>query len=193
MALLEVYKITNRGNGKVYVGITNQGIKVRWYKHCSDVNAGSHFALHNAIRKYGKDNFQVEILETVDDVEVLKEREIYWIGFYSSYDRSKGYNLTLGGDGTFGRYHSNETKDKIRQKATGRKYSVEAKEKMRHRKNVNRRIYQYDLEGKLVNVFESASAAARVLNVNRFVIGAVARGYRKTAYGFTWKYVCDAE
>jgi len=191
--LLEVYKITNKGNDKIYVGITNQGTSMRWCKHCSDANAGSAFALHNAIRKYGKDNFQIEVIETVEDVEVLKEREIYWIGFYRSYDRSKGYNLTLGGDGTFGRYHSKETKNKIRQKAIGRKHSKESKEKMRHRKNVNKRIYQYDLEGKLVNVFESASDASRKLNINRFVIGAVARGYRKTAYGFKWKYICDAE
>jgi group I intron endonuclease len=121
--ILEVYKITNKQNGKIYIGITNQGVDVRWCKHCSDARHDSNFPIHNAIRKYGESNFQIEQIEVVEDVEVLKEREVYWIKEYNSYDREKGYNLTLGGDGTFGRYHSDETKDKIRQKALHRKRS----------------------------------------------------------------------
>ena len=127
---LEVYKITNKQNGKIYIGITNQGVATRWCKHCSDARGSSLFSLHNAIRKYGEENFQIETIEIVDDVEVLKKREIYWIKDLNSYNRKKGYNLTLGGDGTFGRFHSEETKDKIRQKAIGRKASKEAKDKM---------------------------------------------------------------
>lgn len=125
---LEVYKITNKVNGKIYIGITNQGVATRWYKHTSDSRGNSTFPLHNAIRKYGTDNFQIDVIEVVDDVEVLKERECYWIKEFNSYDRSKGYNLTLGGDGTFGRFHSQETKNKIRQKALGRVRSTQSKE-----------------------------------------------------------------
>jgi len=133
---LEVYKITNNQNGKIYVGITNQGVAVRWCKHCSDARHNSSFPIHNAIRKYGESSFQIELIEVVEDVEVLKEREIYWIKEYNSYNRSKGYNLTLGGDGTFGRFHSDETKDKIRQKALGRKASTNTRQNMSasHRK-----------------------------------------------------------
>jgi group I intron endonuclease len=140
--ILEVYKIINNKNGKIYVGITNQGVAVRWCKHCSDANRNSTFSLHNAIRKYGKDNFKVEVIETVNceydwneeeyihDYDYLKEREIYWIKFYNSYNRKIGYNLTLGGDGTFGRFHSEETKDKIRQKHLGRKLPEELKDRL---------------------------------------------------------------
>jgi len=139
MKELEVYKITNKQNGKIYIGITNQGVTVRFGKHISDSSGKYTFPLHNAIRKYGKDNFQIEVIEIVDDVEVLKEREIYWIKYYDSYNRDKGYNLTLGGDGTFGRFHSNETKEKIRQKALGRKMSFETKQKMsKSQKKVDR-------------------------------------------------------
>ena len=128
---LEVYKITNETNGKVYIGITNQGYEVRWYKHCSDAECKSEFPVHNAIRKYGKENFQIEVIETIEDkdYDYLKEREIYWIKKFDSYNREKGYNLTLGGDGTFGRFHSEETKDKIRQKALGRTWSDEMRKK----------------------------------------------------------------
>jgi len=128
---LEVYKITNLKNEKIYIGITNQGHQTRWWKHCSDANADTGFPIHNAIRKYGKDNFQIEVIETIEneDYDYLKEREQFWIKEFDSYNREKGYNLTLGGDGTFGRFHSDETKDKIRQKALGRTWSEEAKGK----------------------------------------------------------------
>lgn len=138
---LEVYKITNNKNGKIYVGITNQGVAVRWSKHCSDANCNSTFPLHNAIRKYGKDNFQIELIEEVDDVEVLKEREIYWIKTLDSYNRLKGYNLTFGGDGTFGRFHSEETKDKIRQKAINRKCSISTRKNMSNAQKLVKRNY----------------------------------------------------
>jgi len=143
MRKLEVYKITNNKNGKIYVGITNQGANTnRWYKHCSDANVGSTFPLHNAIRKYGKENFQIEVIEIIDneDFDYLKEREIYWIKELNSYNRKIGYNLTLGGDGTFGRFHSEETKDKIRQKAMGRKLSEETKNKI----SKSHKLLEYD-------------------------------------------------
>lgn len=127
----EVYKITNLTNNKIYIGITNQGYKVRWYKHCSDANRSTGFPIHNAIQKYGKDNFQIEVIELIkdEDYDQLKEREIYWINEFDSYNREVGYNLTLGGDGTFGKFHSDETKNKIRQKALGRTWSEEQKAK----------------------------------------------------------------
>ena len=84
---LEVYKITNIGNGKIYIGITNQGATIRWQKHCSDAQCGSSFPIHNAIKKHGELNFQIEILEIVEDkdYDFLKEREIYWIKEFDSY------------------------------------------------------------------------------------------------------------
>ena len=129
---LEVYKITNIINGKVYIGITIQGVNTRWYKHCSDANVGPTFPIHNAIRKYGKDNFIIETIEDIvdSDFDLLKQREIYWIDFYKSHNRNIGYNVTLGGDGTCGRLHSEETKEKIRRKAIGRKVTDAAKAKM---------------------------------------------------------------
>lgn len=51
-------------------------------------------AIKKAIRKYGKDNFTIELIEEVK-VDKLDEREVYWISFYDSYN--KGYNCTLGG------------------------------------------------------------------------------------------------
>lgn len=54
--------------------------------------------MHQAIRKYGSDNFKVDILEECLRSD-LDDREIYWIAYYGSFPPSanKGYNLTAGG------------------------------------------------------------------------------------------------
>lgn len=87
-----IYKITNKLNGKCYIG-QSVDIYNRWHEHkyadCKDS------VIHRAIKKYGKDNFSFEILEKIPREE-LNEREIYWIKYYDSYNN--GYNLTLGGD-----------------------------------------------------------------------------------------------
>ena len=174
---LEVYKVTNKENGKIYIGITSQGVTTRWHKHCSDgLYSNSNFPIHNAIRKYGKDNFQVEVIETIEDstdYDQLKEREIYWIKEFNSYNREVGYNLTLGGDGTFGRFHSEETKDKIRQKALGRKVSEESKLKMSLSSHKPKRVTMYTLDGELIKTFRSAIEAAKEVGVKGNLVTAL--------------------
>lgn len=195
-----VYKITNIIDGKIYIGITKQGVMSRWYKHCSESKYGSTTYLHNAIRKYDKSNFVIEIVETIDnetDYDQLKEREIYWISYFNSNDRSIGYNLTIGGDGCFGRVLSDDTKNKISDALTGIKHSEETIEKFRNRNSVNKAVIQISLEGDIIDEFKSCSEAARELSYNKDVISAVARHLRKRAYNYIWVYknelICDAE
>lgn len=90
-----IYKITNKENNKVYIGQTIQKPELRWYHHLEEASLGSNLKFHRALRKYGKDSFNWEIIETVEP-EKLNEREKYWISFYDSY--KNGYNSTLGGD-----------------------------------------------------------------------------------------------
>lgn len=60
--MIEIYKIENKLNGMIYIGQTKQGIKKRFNQHCL---ADSY--LGRAIRKYSKDNFTIEVIETVED------------------------------------------------------------------------------------------------------------------------------
>lgn len=101
-----IYKITCLITGKPYVGQTRQKLNRRIYGHKS--NKGKS-AIDVAIRKYGWENFSVEVLETCP-VEKLNEREIFWIRELNS-KAPNGYNLTDGGDG--GLNPSEETRAKI--------------------------------------------------------------------------------
>ena len=92
-----VYKVTNKINGKIYIGITKGALNKRWRSHVGSAlkcNSNNHF--HNAIRKYGEDNFIVEQIDSAHDYEELKEKEKYYISVFNSVDR--GYNSTYGGD-----------------------------------------------------------------------------------------------
>ena len=95
-----IYKVTNRINGKIYIGQTSQTIKRRWNQHIYESNKTIEpyrSALHRAIKKYGVDAFDIVEVEECNN-DMLNEREIFWINYYNSYHN--GYNLDLGGNGS---------------------------------------------------------------------------------------------
>lgn len=97
-----IYLITNKINGKQYVGQTSRDIWTRFEEHCYDNRSTS--AIHAAIVKYGVSNFTLELIEEVD-LSQLDEREIFWINHYGTY--GNGYNKTFGGtQSSFGAYNS---------------------------------------------------------------------------------------
>ena len=96
-----IYKIENLINGKVYIG-QSKDIDKRVKHHFVDSafnekNVEYNTPVHQAIRKYGVENFKVEVLEQCLREE-LDAREVYWIDKYESFppDAGKGYNLTAG-------------------------------------------------------------------------------------------------
>lgn len=95
MSTIGIYKITNKINGKVYIGQSVNVFK-RWSVH-GNVNKVTNKpqVISKAIQKYGIESFTFEVLETCTK-ELLNSREIYWISKYNSY--KEGYNSTSGGD-----------------------------------------------------------------------------------------------
>lgn len=93
-----IYKISNSINDKIYIGKTLSTIEKRFAQHQRDAlkPEENNRPLYRAMRKYGPENFSVELIEIVP-LENLSEREKYWINYYHSYEN--GYNATLGGDG----------------------------------------------------------------------------------------------
>lgn len=111
-----IYKITFPNN-KVYIGQTTQSLKKRFYSHKNDAihkrditefSNGSRIG--RAIRKYGLELKQFEIIDRGDSVEDLNNKETYWIEYYNSTNSDFGYNLNSGGGS---KLHSEETKEKI--------------------------------------------------------------------------------
>lgn len=92
----KIYKYTNLINRKIYIGQTRQTLEQRDYKHISQLNDNTYF--HRAIKKYGRENFSLELIEDNIPLDLLNEKEIYYINYFQSfYTTGKGYNLTQGG------------------------------------------------------------------------------------------------
>jgi len=100
-----VYKATSP-SGKVYIGITITPLIERKRTHLRAVEGGSELPFHNAIRKYKMKNIKWEILDSADSWNELCDLEMKYIDEFDSYHN--GYNLTLGGEGTFGLIPSKE-------------------------------------------------------------------------------------
>ena len=102
-----IYAFRNKESGKVYVGQSKKVLTRKKQHERGDTNNSRRF--HNAMNKHGADGFEFTILEYCD-VELLDEREGYWINQLNSL-YPNGYNLTSGG-GAFQKHHE-ETKKKF--------------------------------------------------------------------------------
>ena len=139
-----IYKITNSVNGKAYIGLSIDDVgKVRIRKHLS---GNGSVPLKNAIAKYGKNVFSIEILHEGIIPELLNSYEIDAIAKYNTISPN-GYNLTAGGEGAIPtdetrrkmseaklgkrrKPHSLETRRKMSESHKGKKMSAEAVQKV---------------------------------------------------------------
>lgn len=138
-----IYKATNKINNKCYIGQTTTPLKVRITKHISNAlrdNKNNYF--HNAIKKYGKNNFIWEIICENVPVELLDIRETMKIIVHHSHmSEGRGYNMNWGGRTRCTYIATDETKKKLSiaqskfvgelNQFYGKKHSNETKEKMR--------------------------------------------------------------
>ena len=102
-----IYSITNKLNGKQYIGKTTKlNPYDRWKEHINNAklkdNTITHSSIHTMpiireINKYGSDNFKFRVLEECTDNNI-DEREKHYIAVYNTCDGT-GYNCTYGGDG----------------------------------------------------------------------------------------------
>jgi group I intron endonuclease len=96
---MSIYKILNKVTGKVYIGQTKSKSTIRWNCHKRNLRKGKHYNNHlqSAWIKYGEDSFIFEVIDCSTNLEELNNLEVYWIEFYNSTNREKGYNLESGG------------------------------------------------------------------------------------------------
>ena len=139
-----IYLIRNKVNRKYYVGQTQRekGFDYRYYysgegiervynyhKSLREHNRSYNEHLLRSIEKYGFEAFEViKCLDYAFSLEELNIKEKVYVQLYNSL--KNGYNETLGGDGTEGRSHSEETKQKISEAKKGKHPSEETKQKI---------------------------------------------------------------
>jgi len=139
--MTKIYKITNKINGKPYIGQTGRIIKKRINEH---KKKSSNIPLKNAIKKYGWDNFNFEVVDEVSEA-IADCIESFLIQYCDSMIDKNGYNLETGGNkykhaseytrkklsnALKGKICSEETKKKLSESLTGKHHSEETKKKM---------------------------------------------------------------
>ena len=137
-----IYKIVNKIDKKYYVG-SSKNIKVRWKRHKNDLNKNCHYNPHlqNAWNKYGEKNFKFIVIESSNPKKLLKEEQKYLN--VAKKEKNKTYNCKFISSGggldsdiidkirnslkkyylknksfMFGKFHSNKTKQKMRNNHT---------------------------------------------------------------------------
>lgn len=115
-----VYRIRNKVNGKSYVG-SSQWVRKRCRAHAQKMLRGAHCnsALKNAVSKYGAGAFEFSLLEAVNDLSKLVEREQHWIDELDAV--ASGYNMRLRAESNRGYRMSAEARARMSVMRRGRK------------------------------------------------------------------------
>ena len=95
-----IYQAYNKQNGKSYIGQTVKSLKHRerdHYYQARDKNR-ENYKFQRALNKYFTEDWVWTVLEKDVPLDIIDDREMYYIGKFDSY--RKGYNSTLGGQGT---------------------------------------------------------------------------------------------
>ena len=203
-----IYKITNKINGKVYIGETIRPLNTRWNRHLSNARSGKKEHLYCSMREYGIENFSIEEIDRCPN-DVRFAVETSYIIKYNSLEPN-GYNWLLYQNG-----YSPDCEDIIVQdwengltiKEISEKRHIGVKtvsgilknnnitqEEIFNRRTENTKkrsgkaVSQYDLNGVFIAEYDSASEAARELGVPPAAISKSCNNNLLSAHGFIWQY-----
>lgn len=204
-----IYLVTNKENGKQYIGQTTYDVKTRWRNHVyhSKHSLDNNY-FHRAIRKYGEKSFEISIIEEIEDYNLLDEREIFYISFYNTLFPN-GYNLALGGNGVrrydymkiWELWESRLSIKEICEKFSARRETIinilkdlptySSKESLQRGlrvRKVGRKVRQYTKENIFIKEYPSVRAAASAIGVSD---SAIASSIKRNGCckGYKWQYV----
>ena len=179
-----IYEIRNLINGDCYIG-SSKNIKQRKSRHFKDLKNDKHHSiiLQRAYNKYGKEFFKFNLLEIVENVVLLTERE----QFYLNKIKPK-YNISPTAGSPLGCKQSKESCEKKRKYAL--ENNIKPPESTWKAKQKQVMMLDYDtLE--VLNTFNSASEAARYLGKDctfASTITSCCKNKRFSAYGYRWVF-----
>ena len=177
-----IYKITNIQNNKSYIGQSIRPIEQRFHRHINDALNNildTHFA--RAIRAYGKENFQIEVIDTALTQEELNQKEQYWIQYYNTVE--DGYNETDAISKCGGNTYKSKTeeemesiKEKIRQTKLGSKNPMA------------RKIKRINIQTNEIDIFDTVISCARACGIKNGKTSITTRlnGQITSPYKNTW-------
>ncbi len=124
-----VYKITNKINGKVYIGSTNH-IHRRRTQNFNRLKNGIHnsFKLQKDYDLYGLDAFEFDVIERHVNNEILLDREQFFIDKYMAY--TEGYNVCQFSCSSKGRKQSEDQKKQHSERMKGKKLTKEHRDNL---------------------------------------------------------------
>lgn len=198
-----IYKVTRKSNGKTYIGQTVRSLDERIAEHIRKSNS----AVGKALNKYGKESFNIEIIDEANNIDELNKREIEWIQYYGCVSPF-GYNLCYGGGNTIGYNHTKESRKLMSEKRGryfkkenpfyGKTHSFEQRKKWSEERKGRdmSRVTKASSEVRrkqVLNldtgeVFDSVKEAAEKYGLKATHISRVCVGKRKRTGGFRWTY-----
>lgn len=208
-----IYKVTNKATGSAYIGATTKSLECRKEDHIQRAYNNPEKPLHKAILTYGVDAFIWESIDTAITNNELAEKEVNYI--YEFGKKSELYNLSRGGEIQKEVYkydveslklieHFNSLTEasasigytkqalskvclSVNQKLGSYYWSYKkAKYFIPNSDNRKKQVYQFTIDGKFLNTFNSIADANRQTKINKTSIAKVCRGERKTAGGYFW-------
>jgi group I intron endonuclease len=190
-----IYKITNKINGKSYVGQTTQSISKRFSDHCYETRNNRYVS--NSIRKHGKENFIVEEIAIANNQNELNELEVYYVDLHQTM-YPNGYNHRSGGKQN-GKC-SDELKRKISQAKIGKPNYKRRGELRSEEQRIKisrglggKPIRMINLKTNEVSILQTAHEGEKYgFNPSNIVqICKKSNPSRRTSKGYTFEYIED--
>lgn len=185
-----VYMHTNQINGKRYIGITSKAVKYRWKSDGSGYNKQPR--MWNVIQKYGWENFKHEVLLQNLTFDCACKVEQFLIKYYKTRNEKYGYNMTDGGEGTYGVQRFGKDNPNYGNHKLAGKNNPSYKKYYRFTP-----VYTIELD----EIFFSSREAERCIGADHSGIIKCCKSKRQTTCGkhpttnepLHWKYVYDQE
>lgn len=178
-----IYKITNIQNNKIYIGQTIRPIQKRFLRHLTDaLNQIKDNHLSRAIRKYGKDSFIIEEIDTASSQQELTIKENYWINYYNSV--KNGYNETDALYKCSGNTYKYKTKielNSIKEKLS--------KTKLGKSNPASKRIKRIDIQTGEITYFDTIISCAQACGIQNGKTSITSRLSGKVLSAFKGKWV----
>ena len=173
--MYQIYKITNKKNGMVYIGSSIE-VERRWRQHKeASINENDHhynYPLMVAFREFGINNFIFEIVETLPSWEAMIEAEHNWI-VKEDCVKPKGYNQT------------DKTDSPMFDPVVAKKMSDTKREKY------GKRVCEIDSTNNILIIWDSLAEAGEATGLDRFKISNVCNGTRLTTGNRTFRFLDD--